>query len=219
MLQIWCLTNELSRSPLEGHLTTEKKSWRCWRTAGGRGANRPLGVDEDTIFCWGDDHYGQSTLPEADTNAPFKSVDAGYDHTCGVRFDGTLACWGNNAYEAADPPAGTFDNVSAGDNYTCAVGTDGALAYWGMGGENDGSSDGPGTPPTGSFKSVNAGQSHTCAVRPDDTVACWGCNNRKQSEPPAGTFKSVSAGGHNSCGIRTDDTIQCWGDLARQALR
>ena len=27
----------------------------------------------------------------------FASVSAGYAHTCGVRADGTVACWGNQA--------------------------------------------------------------------------------------------------------------------------
>ena len=27
----------------------------------------------------------------------FQSVSAGYDHTCGVRSDGTVACWGSQA--------------------------------------------------------------------------------------------------------------------------
>ena len=35
-----------------------------------------------------------------------------YLHTCGVRTNGTLACWGNNAIGQATPPAGTFTAVS-----------------------------------------------------------------------------------------------------------
>ncbi|MGB6895137.1 MAG: RCC1 domain-containing protein, partial [Dehalococcoidia bacterium] len=58
------------------------------------------------------------------------TVSAGSFHTCGVRTDGSLACWGNE-YAVATPPAGTFTAVSAGDNYTCGVRTDGSLACWG----------------------------------------------------------------------------------------
>ena len=34
----------------------------------------------------------RSTPPEGD----FASVSAGGVHTCGVRVDGSVACWGNN---------------------------------------------------------------------------------------------------------------------------
>ena len=52
-------------------------------------------------------------------------------HTCGLKTDGTLACWGENSYGQATPPAGTFSQVSAGDDHTCGVRTDGTLACWG----------------------------------------------------------------------------------------
>jgi alpha-tubulin suppressor-like RCC1 family protein len=39
---------------------------------------------------------------------------AGDDHTCGLKVDGTLACWGNNDVGEIAPPAGTFTQVSAG---------------------------------------------------------------------------------------------------------
>ncbi len=34
------------------------------------------------------------------------SVDAGDDHTCGVRTDGTVACWGFNARRRGHPARG-----------------------------------------------------------------------------------------------------------------
>ena len=56
---------------------------------------------------------------------------SGSAHTCGVRIDGTLACWGANYGGQATPPGGTFTQVIAGSEYTCGVGTDGTLACWG----------------------------------------------------------------------------------------
>ncbi len=61
----------------------------------------------------------------------FIQVSAGYAHTCGLRTDGTLACWGCNDYGQAAPPAGTFSQVSAGGYHTCGLQTDGTLACWG----------------------------------------------------------------------------------------
>ncbi|MDE2822915.1 MAG: RCC1 domain-containing protein, partial [Chloroflexota bacterium] len=47
------------------------------------------------VVCWGNDLYGQATPPEGE----FASVSAGRFHTCGVRADGSVACWGSNYYE------------------------------------------------------------------------------------------------------------------------
>jgi alpha-tubulin suppressor-like RCC1 family protein len=58
-------------------------------------------------------------------------VSAGDSHTCGVKTDGTIACWGSNSYGKATPPPGTFTVVSAGYNHTCAVRTDGSVTCWG----------------------------------------------------------------------------------------
>ena len=38
------------------------------------------------------------------------TISAGSAHTCGVRTDGTLACWGANDFGRAPPPG---DNLEA----------------------------------------------------------------------------------------------------------
>ena len=35
--------------------------------------------------------------PMNQTAGPFSQVSAGLAHTCAIRTDGTIACWGNNA--------------------------------------------------------------------------------------------------------------------------
>ena len=89
-------------------------------------------------------------------------------HTCAIKTDGTLACWGDNDDGQASPPTGTFIAVSAGDYHTCAIKTDGTLACWGW------NEYGQATPPTGTFTAVSAGYYHTCAIRTNGTLACWG---------------------------------------------
>ena len=49
----------------------------------------------------------------------FTSVSAGYLHTCGVRTDGAVACWGSYTDEFS--VAGEFASVSVGDFRTCGV--------------------------------------------------------------------------------------------------
>ena len=138
--------------------------------------------------------------------AKFASVSAGSDHTCGVRTDGSVACWGDDEYGQSTPPEGQFASVSAGSDHTCGVRTDGSVACWGD------DEYGQSTPPEGQFASVSAGQGHACGVRTDGSVACWGDDEYGRSTPPEGEFASVSAARIHTCGVRTDGSVACWGE-------
>ena len=150
--------------------------------------------------------------PPTPTPGGWIAVDAGERHTCGIRTDGTVACWGSNTnghgtyYGQADPPAGAFTAISAGRNHSCGVRTDGTIECWGA------DSSGQLQAPAGTFQSVSAGFYHTCGIRTDATVACWGSNTAGQADPLPGAFNSISASFDYTCGVRTDGTIECWGD-------
>ena len=138
-------------------------------------------------------------------NGDIASVSAGGHHTCGVKRDGSAACWGWNRYGQATPPAGEFASVSADLGHTCGVRRDGSVACWGD------DRQAQATPAAGEFASVSAGSLHTCGVRRDGSIACWGRNEYGQSTPAAGEFASVSAGYHYTCGVRRDGSVACWG--------
>ena len=46
------------------------------------------------------------------------------EHTCGLRTDNTITCWGVNYYGVTDAPAGHFRAVSAGSGHSCALRAD-----------------------------------------------------------------------------------------------
>ena len=142
--------------------------------------------------------------PEAAAAGAFTSVDAGYDHTCAIRNDGTVACWGSDPH-GGRPPGGSFTSVSAGWGHICGVRTGGTVVCWGS------DQFGKATPPSGAFSSVDTWWDHNCGIRADGTVACWGNDESGQSTPPAGSFTSVSTGYRHTCGVRTDGTVACWG--------
>ena len=152
---------------------------------------------------------GQATPPDGS----FTSVSAGSYHTCGVKTDGSVACWGADHNGQSTPPVGSFASVSAGAAYvsahTCGVKTDGSVACWG---NNDW---GRSVPPADSFTSVSAGESHTCGVKTDGSVVCWGSNesaDHGKATPPEGSFSSVSASEMHTCGVKTDGSVVCWGN-------
>ena len=145
------------------------------------------------------------------TAGSFVSVSAGEMHTCGVKSDGSVDCWGDNSSGQATPPNGSFISVSAGGHHTCGVKTDGSLDCWGSNSNWVGKFRGQASPRDGTFVSVSAGFRHTCGVKTDGFVECWGSNGLGQSSPPDGTFVSVSAGTQHTCGVETDGSVDCWG--------
>ena len=144
------------------------------------------------------------------------AVSTGSNHTCAIRSDGTLGCWGNNSYGKAMPPAGTFTALSAGHNHTCAIRDgDDSLACWGYAGYE------VSTPPEGAFTDVAAGWWDSCALAANGSIACWGAEYGADGyyEPPPGTFTALTYldgatwWGDNFCGTRQDGTLDCWGDV------
>ena len=137
----------------------------------------------------------------------FASVSAGGIHTCGVRTDGTVACWGNDRYFQSTPPEGEFASVDAGGVHTCGIRPDGTVECWGS------DENGQSTPPEGQFVSVSAGVAYTCGLRTSGSIACWGQDSPgNRPTPSAGEYTSVSAGNaaYYICGLRTDGTVACW---------
>ena len=93
----------------------------------------------------------------------FKQVGGGYGHSCGLKVDGTVACWGWNRDGRSTPPPGTFRQISVGTHHACGVKTDGTVACWGL---ND---LGQAAPSPGLFVQVSAGFLHTCGIKDDGT--------------------------------------------------
>jgi len=72
-----------------------------------------------------------SAATRGTTPAPFTALEAGMFHTCGVRNDDTLTCWGDNAYGQNAVRGGRFIAVSASGLHSCGIRTDGSLTCWG----------------------------------------------------------------------------------------
>ena len=176
---------------------------------------------DGTLWCWGDNDRGQlgdgthisgsTPRPVTYFNEGFVSVaqvSCGSEHTCAVRTDGTLWCWGDNTYGqlgngmTSDSNAGgglsqirlpsnqPAVQVSAGYQHTCALDTYGHLYCWGSNGAGqlgDGTKTDRHTPvqvtvASDNFTQVSAGMSYTCAVGGPyvGNVFCWGWGSSGQ---------------------------------------
>lgn len=136
----------------------------------------------------------------------FKAVTAGWSHTCAIRLDDTVACWGEATfYGKTDPPSGAFAQIAAGQEHTCGLRFTGAVVCWGF--DREGQVDAP----PGTFTQVAAGTNHSCALRTDAEVVCWGDDRYGQGDPPPGPFSAVGAGHLFSCGLSPGGAIVCWG--------
>ena len=98
------------------------------------------------------------------------SINAGRGHSCGLRADGVVGCWGSNTHGQTDAPAGRFTQVSTGADHICAVRADGVVVCWGS--NDEGQTDAP----SGRFTQVSAGAGYSCGVRADGAAVCWGAH-------------------------------------------
>jgi hypothetical protein len=122
-------------------------------------------------------------------------IATGEYHTCARKTDGTVWCWGDNAYgELGD---GTTVMRSSPVRVT-ALGS--------------------------SVTEVVAGRAHTCARKADGSLWCWGENQYGQlgdgttvnRAAPVSVFGAdalrIAAGGYGTCAEKSDGSLWCWGD-------
>ena len=130
------------------------------------------------------------------TGLVWAEVTAGDAHTCGLRANGSVWCWGRSHVGQLGLGNTTKRLVPT------RVGTDFDWAE------------------------IAAGREHTCGVRTDRSLWCWGSNEDGQLglgddrqprlEPTqVGTdvnWADVSAGSGYTCGVGTDGSLWCWGE-------
>ena len=103
-------------------------------TGDASGSDAPGGAVRATREARSDESSGMEIKYEGRASGDwvlFASVSAGGSHTCRVRSDGPVACWGLDDEGQATPPEGQFASVNAGGRHTCGVRTDGSVVCWG----------------------------------------------------------------------------------------
>jgi alpha-tubulin suppressor-like RCC1 family protein/fibronectin type 3 domain-containing protein len=163
-----------------------------------------------TAWCWGDNNSGQLGTGTAGSQryAPtqvgtatnWASLESGGSHTCGVKTDGTVWCWGSNfsgqlgdgttTDRLVPTQVGTdadWARLTSGNGFTCGVKTDGTAWCWGsnsLGTLGDGTTTDHLTPTQvgggTNWASLEGGSWHACGVKTDGTAWCWGYNSNGQ---------------------------------------
>ena len=163
-------------------------------------------LEDRSLWCWGSNAEGQlargfaverSAQPtpiEAGATG-WVAVELGEAHTCGVRADGTLWCWGRN--ERGE--LGQGSNLPQQIREPTRVGR-----------ERD-------------WSRIAAGRNHTCGVRADGTLWCWGANFAGQlgvqagdvfsprQVAPAQRFEQLAMHTFSTCALSVSGQLWCWG--------
>ncbi|MBI5547307.1 MAG: hypothetical protein HY901_25780 [Deltaproteobacteria bacterium] len=201
------------------------------------------------LLCWGGNDQGQLGLGissdyvdvptrvrvDAELLTLWKQVSTGSSHTCAIRDDGTLWCWGGGDLGqlgdglAQSNPAPTrvdqasWTAVSVGGRHTCGLHDDGTLWCWGANESGQLGVDGSDTTPlsstpmqvgTATWASIAAGDFHTCGRQADASLWCWGGTSAAMTPVRVGAdsdWIKVVAGDARTCGLRAPGTRWCWG--------
>ena len=59
------------------------------------------------------------------------SVVVGLGHSCALRSDGSVVCWGSNREGQLVAPEESFTEITAAKNYSCGFRSDGSISCWG----------------------------------------------------------------------------------------
>jgi alpha-tubulin suppressor-like RCC1 family protein len=168
-------------------------------------------------YCWGSNAGGRlgsgasltgghATPTPVAGGLSFRTISAGYFHTCGVTRSGAAYCWGRN------------EQGETGNGATAAHGLPVRVA-----GDY-------------SARSVQAAPQFdfSCAVGRDSTLSCWGancygqlgvdstaeqcgnpampCSSTPKAVHASGAFQSVSAFFSHACALSATGQASCWGD-------
>ncbi len=167
-------------------------------------------VKAKKLFLWGNNIYGQCTIPADVTNVATVAT-AGW-HTLAIKADGTVVAWGSNNAGQCNIPSDLGTGVKAiggGGRHSFAIKSDGTVRAWGY------NVNGQCNVPAGlsGVIAVDADSFHTIALKSDGTVVVWGSNFYGEGNVPAdlSNVTQISAGHCFNIVRKSDGTVAAWG--------
>lgn len=170
-------------------------------------------------------------------------VAAAFRHTCALKSDATLSCWGynssaqlgsgnRNSYFAPNPVAGLsgVTSVATGANESCAIHGGGTLSCWG----NTSVLLPVAVAGYAGVQAVALGAAHKCFVTSAGNVRCAGNNSAGQLGDGSTTSTAtpvlvisaangtnisnvvaLAAGQFHTCALAADGGVLCWGAVTQ----
>jgi type II secretory pathway pseudopilin PulG len=138
-------------------------------------------------------------------------VAGGHSHTCVLKSNGNVDCYGNNDYgQSNDYTGGDAIGVAARGYHTCVLKSNGNVDCYGL------NSDGQANDYTGGDAiGVAAGRYHTCVLKSNGNVDCYGNNNYGQANDyTGGDAIGVAAGTFHTCVLKSNGNVDCYGQNA-----
>jgi alpha-tubulin suppressor-like RCC1 family protein len=177
------ITDAIAITTGDGHACMLEKS----------GAVSCVGVNDSGQLGSGNGTTRPTMAPVVGLSSGVVAVAAGLYHSCALKGDGTVVCWGQNDWgqlgnttvQQSSVPMpvaglpGPVQAISAGGQNSCAITNDGNLWCWGyvvsLGNGQTGSSGVPvQVTDLSSVIAISIGEVHACAVTQAGAVYCWG---------------------------------------------
>ncbi len=148
-----------------------------------------------------------SQLPQP--NSDYIAVTAGDKHAAALKTDGSIVCWGGNAFGKTyvpEPNTG-FVAVAAGVQHTVGLKNDGSVVCWGSNSYNQCT---PPVPNEGFVKIFAVGYG-TIGLKSDGSFVYWGVRNQYLMPCRNEGFTKLTSGGGYIAGIKQDGSLTVWG--------
>ena len=187
---------------------TEVAADSQWSSVSANGDHSCAIKTGNSLWCWGSNSSGQignnadaaivSSPTEIAAGSSWSKISLGTDHSCGIKDDDSLWCWGGNSHGQLG------DGSKEEKKIPTAIDP----------GNND-------------WLAISLGTQFSCGIRDVGSLFCWGINDKNQSgrspidkadlTTPSSVdgntdWLNISTGNTHSCGIRNTDQLWCWGD-------
>ncbi|MBL7814078.1 MAG: hypothetical protein JNL70_03655 [Saprospiraceae bacterium] len=166
-------------------------------------------LSNGTVIGWGDNSYGQTTIPNTVVGA--KAIAAKGLYSLALLNNGSVIGWGDNSDGQTTIPntLTSATAIAAGSLHSLALLGNGSVVGWGL--NNYGQTTIPNTltNPT----AITAGSLHNLTLLSNGSVIGWGDNLEGQTTIPntvVGT-KAIAAGNYHNLALLNNGTVTAWG--------